>query len=105
MNADWKIGTHAKTTHQAHTYLTMKTSPCMYCVSNSKRTQQRWIADFYCEMWTRSGDKDYTPMTEDPDPDECAFLRTLHLIINESQPTVFQEATVICKKIGKEGGE
>ena len=80
-------------------------TPCMYCVSNSKRTQQRWIADFYCEMWTRSGDKDYTPMIEDPDPDECALLRTLHLIINESQPTVFQEATVICKKIGKEGGE
>ena len=78
-------------------------APCVYCVRNPKSHKQRWIADFFSEMWTR--DSDHTPIIENPDSDECALLRTLHLIVNESTPTVFQEATVICKKIGKEGGE
>jgi hypothetical protein len=80
-------------------------APCKYCVRNPKRPQQRWLADFHCEMWTRSGDAEYTPEISDPDPNERALLRTLHFFINESTPTVFQEATVICKKIEKQGGE
>lgn len=75
-------------------------APCVYCVRNPKKCEELFVADFYCEMWTRSGDKEYTPIIEDPDPDEQELLRVLHLIINEAQPVIFRVVQTIFEKKG-----
>lgn len=60
--------------------------PCSCCIRNLQKQKTLWRADFYSETWHREAD--HTPSISDPDPHERELLRTLHLIINESQGVI-----------------
>lgn len=63
--------------------------PCKFCTRNRKKPEgvSLFISDFYSEAWTLSegSDSHWSPLIEDPDPQEQALLKLLQGVVNTAR--------------------